>query len=71
MAKFVANVTFDVTAKDADEAMEKATSAVTAKKVVASVAPTLRELPHPVHLLDAEVAFGSINYTAPAEEPNG
>ena len=71
MAKYVANVTFEVTAKDSNEAMEKAKEVLSVKKSVVSVASTLREIPHPVHLLDAEVAFGSINYVPPVEDEDG
>ncbi len=51
---------FEVTAPSPEEAVEKAKADARSKKSVFQAAPSLRELTHPVHLLDAEAAFGSI-----------
>lgn len=57
MPKFLAYELFEVTAKDAVEAAEKAASR---KGSVVVVAASLRELAHPVHLAEAERSFGSV-----------
>lgn len=60
MPKMVVYEVFEVTAANPEEAVEKSTKDKRSKKSVLTAAPSLRELPHPVHLLDAEAAFGSI-----------
>jgi hypothetical protein len=60
MPKMVVYELFEVTAASPEEAVEKAQKDARSKKSILQAAPSLRELTHPVHLLDAEAAFGSI-----------
>lgn len=60
MPKMVVYELFEVTAANPEEAVEKAQKDARSKKSVFQAAPSLRELMHPVHLLDAEASFGSI-----------
>lgn len=58
--KFVVWEVYTVDAESAEEAEEKAKEASKNTKAVIKAAPSLRELPHPVHLQETNDAFGSI-----------
>ena len=60
MPKMVVYELFEVTASSSEDAVEKVKKESTRRKNVVVAAPSLRELPHPVHLLDAEAKFGLI-----------
>jgi hypothetical protein len=51
---------FEVTAASPEDAVEKVQEDSSHKKSVVVAAASLRELAHPVHLMDAETKFGMI-----------
>lgn len=68
--QFVAYAMFAVSADSLAEAQELAEDAGGGAPVIV-VAESLRELPHPVHLASANLAFGMIGLGGKEERPDG
>lgn len=68
MPKMVVYELFEVAAKTPEEAVEKAKLAKRRTKSVYEAAPTLGQLTHPVHLLEAQEKFATNDTSESTDE---